>query len=131
MAERPRDDDREQRIQDDIVVDAYGPEEQALGWYYYLESLWEGKTSALLVTAGRVWPTAATAAASAGELNGVQFRQVPRTCRHSCYLGRGFAAQRQAACHRRDAANTRRAGPRPSRRPPTAWEHLLVLSLCR
>jgi Calcium binding len=32
-----RDEDREQRISMDIVVDAYGPEEQAMGWYYYLE----------------------------------------------------------------------------------------------
>ena len=37
MATRPRDDDREQRIDDEIIVDAYGPDEQALGWYYYLE----------------------------------------------------------------------------------------------
>ena len=28
---------REDRIQMEIVVDAYGPEEQAMGWYYYLE----------------------------------------------------------------------------------------------
>lgn len=32
-----RDDVREQRIQNEIVVDAYDPEEQALGWHYYLE----------------------------------------------------------------------------------------------
>lgn len=37
MAESPRDEEREERIQMEIVVDAYGPEEQALGWYYYLE----------------------------------------------------------------------------------------------
>jgi hypothetical protein len=37
MPTRQRDDDREQRIDDEIIVDAYGPEEQALGWYYYLE----------------------------------------------------------------------------------------------
>ena len=29
---------REQRIVDEILIDAYGPEEQAMGWYYYLES---------------------------------------------------------------------------------------------
>ena len=29
---------REQRIHNEIIVDAYGPEEQALGWYYYLEN---------------------------------------------------------------------------------------------
>jgi len=28
---------RERRIAMDIVVDAYTPEEQAMGWYYYLE----------------------------------------------------------------------------------------------
>lgn len=28
---------RERRILDEIVVDAYGPEERAMGWYYYLE----------------------------------------------------------------------------------------------
>lgn len=29
----PREEAREQRIADEIVVDAYGPEEQAMGWY--------------------------------------------------------------------------------------------------
>ena len=29
---------RKERIQNEIIVDAYGPEEQALGWYYYLEN---------------------------------------------------------------------------------------------
>jgi Calcium binding len=29
---------REERIQNEVIVDAYGPEEQALGWYYYLEN---------------------------------------------------------------------------------------------
>lgn len=28
---------REERIDNEIVVDAYGPEERAMGWYYYLE----------------------------------------------------------------------------------------------
>ena len=28
---------REERIAMEIIVDAYGPEEQAMGWYYYLE----------------------------------------------------------------------------------------------
>lgn len=29
---------REERIHNEIIADAYGPEEQALGWYYYLEN---------------------------------------------------------------------------------------------
>jgi hypothetical protein len=32
-----RDEGREERISMEIVVDAYGAEEQAMGWYYYLE----------------------------------------------------------------------------------------------
>lgn len=38
MSERPQDPEREDRIAMEIVVDAYTPEEQALGWYYYLEN---------------------------------------------------------------------------------------------
>jgi hypothetical protein len=37
MSKVERDEDREQRISDEAIVDAYGPEEQALGWYYYLD----------------------------------------------------------------------------------------------
>ena len=29
---------REERIENEAIVDAYGPEEQTLGWYYYLEN---------------------------------------------------------------------------------------------
>ena len=28
---------REDRIENEAIVDAYGPQEQAMGWYYYLE----------------------------------------------------------------------------------------------
>jgi hypothetical protein len=37
MTKRNQELIREDRIQNEIVVDAYGPEEQAMGWYYYLE----------------------------------------------------------------------------------------------
>ena len=37
MPQPPRDEEREQRIEMEIIVDANGPEEQALGWYTYLE----------------------------------------------------------------------------------------------
>ena len=37
MAQRPRDEEREERIRMEIVVDAYGPEEQAIGWHVYLD----------------------------------------------------------------------------------------------
>ena len=37
MARSASDDEREERITMEIIVDAYSPDEQALGWYYYLE----------------------------------------------------------------------------------------------
>lgn len=37
MANHPKDQEREKRIVMEIVVDAYDPEERAMGWYYYLQ----------------------------------------------------------------------------------------------
>ena len=37
MSRVKKDNERENRIVDEIIVDAYGAEEQAMGWYYYLE----------------------------------------------------------------------------------------------
>jgi hypothetical protein len=37
MPKPKKNAEREQRIADEIIVDANGPEEQAMGWYYYLE----------------------------------------------------------------------------------------------
>ena len=36
MSEVEEDKAREERIMMEIIVDAYGAEEQAMGWYYYL-----------------------------------------------------------------------------------------------
>lgn len=36
MKQIEEDGVREERISMEIIVDAYGPEEQAMGWYYYL-----------------------------------------------------------------------------------------------
>jgi Calcium binding len=36
MARRSKDEEREHRIHMEIIADAYGPEEQAAGWYNYL-----------------------------------------------------------------------------------------------
>lgn len=37
MAKTKRNEKGEERITMEIIVDAYGPEEQAMGWYYHLE----------------------------------------------------------------------------------------------
>jgi hypothetical protein len=39
MAKPRRNPEREDRIREEIIVDAYGPEEQAMGWYYHLEGM--------------------------------------------------------------------------------------------
>ena len=38
MATPRKDPVRENRISDEVIVDAYGPEDQAMGWYYYLDN---------------------------------------------------------------------------------------------
>ncbi|MEM0979620.1 MAG: calcium-binding protein [Cyanobacteria bacterium P01_H01_bin.58] len=38
MASTAQEPEREQRIANEIVVDAYSSEEVAMGWYYYLEN---------------------------------------------------------------------------------------------
>ena len=37
MTDLAKDEEREERLHMEIIVDAYGPEEQAISWYYYLE----------------------------------------------------------------------------------------------
>jgi hypothetical protein len=37
MKKRRKDPAREDRIHEEAIVDAYGPEEKAMSWYYYLE----------------------------------------------------------------------------------------------
>jgi hypothetical protein len=37
MKKAAKDPIREDRIHNEAIVDAYGPEEQAMSWYYYLE----------------------------------------------------------------------------------------------
>ena len=37
MTHQPEDEEREERIAMEIIVDSYDAEEQAMGWYYYLD----------------------------------------------------------------------------------------------
>ena len=47
---------RERRIEEDIVVDAYGEEERALSWYYYLEGKLQFPFRAKCAAARKVSP---------------------------------------------------------------------------
>ena len=50
------DAEREKRIEMEIVVDAYGEEERAMGWYYYLEDVLRFPFTAICVAKRAVSP---------------------------------------------------------------------------
>jgi hypothetical protein len=56
MTRQARDEVREQRITMEIVVDAYGPEEQALGWHAYLSDTLHFPFSARCTVARTISP---------------------------------------------------------------------------
>ena len=56
MARQAKDEAREERIHMEIIVDANGPEEQAMGWYYYLDDIIHFPFSARCVVRRTVSP---------------------------------------------------------------------------
>ena len=56
MTQQPEDEEREERIHMEIIVDAYGPEEQAMGWYYYLADTMQFPFSARCVARRTISP---------------------------------------------------------------------------
>jgi Calcium binding len=56
MKKRKKDPIREDRIDNQAIVDAYGPQERAMGWYYYLENQLEFPFQARCITANIVSP---------------------------------------------------------------------------
>lgn len=56
MKKRARDQIREERIHDEAIVDAYGPEEKAMSWYYYLQGKLRFPFQALCIVSRAVSP---------------------------------------------------------------------------
>ena len=56
MTKREKDEMREERIHMEAIVDAYGPEEQAMGWFYYLQDKMQFPFEAECVKERRVSP---------------------------------------------------------------------------
>jgi hypothetical protein len=48
--------EREKRIMLEIIVDAYGPEEQAMGWYYYLQDVISFPYTAICIAERKISP---------------------------------------------------------------------------
>jgi Calcium binding len=58
MAKLKEDPEREERITMEAVVDAYGPEERAMGWFYYLQDKIQFPFQAKCVAKRRISPLA-------------------------------------------------------------------------
>lgn len=56
MTRQAKDEAREERIHMQIVVDAYGSEEQAMGWYSYLDDILQFPFSARCITRRTISP---------------------------------------------------------------------------
>ena len=56
MANTKSDPEREQRIHNEIIVDAYGEEERAIGWYYYLQNQLEFPFTAICISKRAISP---------------------------------------------------------------------------
>jgi hypothetical protein len=56
MTRQDKDEAREYRINMEIVVDAYGPEEQAMGWYSYLDDILKFPFSAQCIAQRTISP---------------------------------------------------------------------------
>jgi len=56
MTRPDKDEAREERIHMEIVVDAYGPEEQAMGWYNYLDDILQFPFSARCIARRTISP---------------------------------------------------------------------------
>lgn len=56
MAKAKKNSKRENRISMEIIVDAYSPEEQAMGWYYYIERKLHFPFLATCIAEGAVSP---------------------------------------------------------------------------
>ncbi len=56
MTRQDKDEAREERIHMEIIVDAYGPEEQAAGWYNYLSETLQFPFSANCVALRTISP---------------------------------------------------------------------------
>lgn len=50
MTRAEKDEEREERIEMEIIVDTYSPEEQAMGWYAYLDDMMDVPFEARCIT---------------------------------------------------------------------------------
>ena len=90
MRKPPKDSDREDRIENEVIVDAYGSEEKAMSWYCYLEGNVQFPFRARCIAAKSTSPV------KKGEAVDVQSMASEQECSHDMLMliswqGRKFA----------------------------------------
>src|SRR5437016_14565463 len=100
MPRRRRDDDFERRLWMEIIVDAR-PEEQAIGWYYYLEE------HLRFPFKGRCIAERATSPLRVGEI--VEVRGMPgeEVCEHEMFVEVAWQRPLRAVASTHSAGDTR------------------------
>jgi hypothetical protein len=78
--EKNKDAAREERILMEAIVDAYGPEEQAMGWYYYLEDKISFPFAAECIAANKRTPLKLGERVTATQMSGEDY------CQHDMYV---------------------------------------------
>ena len=74
------DPDKENRIYDEAVVDAYGEEERAMGWYYYVEDKIQYPFQAKCIGIRKISPL------NKGEVVNVQAMAPEDECTHEIFV---------------------------------------------
>jgi hypothetical protein len=75
-----QDDEREERIHMEIIVDCYGTEERAMGWYYFMEERLHFPFTARCIT------ERATSPLEAGKKGEVVDLLSPDECEHEVFV---------------------------------------------
>ena len=81
MPKSKKDPKRDDRISMEIVADAHGPEEQAMGWYYYLEEKLEFPFTATCIAERAISPLR-----QGDEVEVVEMAP-ERECSHDMFVG--------------------------------------------
>jgi len=71
---------REERIHMEVIVDAYGPKEQAMGWYYYLDDKINFPFVAECISADKRTPLAVGEKITVTQMSGEGY------CEHEMYV---------------------------------------------
>jgi len=116
MTKSKSDPVREDRIHNEAIGDAYGPEEQAMGWYYYLEGKIPFPFQAECTVAKVASPLLK------GETSKLKAWLPRRLARATCSCSSaGKAGPWRSPCHNYKSSKGTKQPMKPSRTGITGW----------